>query len=279
MAFVLPFLVVLGLFLAVLLVLRVLDWRADRAAWARLAALQPAQPSMYDPEAVADLPEPARRYFNFAITPGTPLFPVVEVGMEGEFSLGTREKPNYRTMEARQILAAPHGFVWQLRLPGPIPISGSDSHRWTRFRLLGLVPVARLGGNPDHARSAYGRYVAESVFWAPAALLPGPGVVWEALGAHCARVIVRHEGLSQAVDVTVDAEGRPVEVSFMRWSDANPDRDYRLQPFGGTLSDFREVHGYRLPFRVEAGNMFGTGAYFPFFRAEVVAIHFPRPGG
>jgi hypothetical protein len=55
-------------------------------------------------------------------------------------------------------------------------------------------------------------------------------------------------------------------------------REYRIQPFGGTLSDFREVQGYRLPFRVEGGNMFGTGAYFPFFRAEVAAIRFPRPG-
>jgi hypothetical protein len=30
-----------------------------------------------------------------------------------------------------------------------------------------------------------------------------------------------------------------------------------------------------LSFRVEAGNMFGTEAYFPFFRIEVTAIRFP----
>jgi hypothetical protein len=35
------------------------------------------------------------------------------------------------------------------------------------------------------------------------------------------------------------------------------------------------VGGYRLPFRVEAGNMFGTADYFPFFLADVTEIRFP----
>jgi hypothetical protein len=77
------------------------------------------------------------------------------------------------------------------------------------------------------------------------------------------------------VDVTVGAERRPVQVVFQRWSDANPEKVHRLQPFGGFLSDFRKVGGYRLPFRVEAGNMFGTDDYFPFFLAEVTDIRFP----
>ena len=52
-------------------------------------------------------------------------------------------------------------------------------------------------------------------------------------------------------------------MSFQRWSNANPEKVYRLQPFGAVMSDFREVGGYRLPFRVEAGNMFGTDELFP----------------
>lgn len=52
---------------------------------------------------------------------------------------------------------------------------------------------------------------------------------------------------------------------FLRWSNANSDKKYRLQPFGGTLSDFREVKGYHLPFNVEAGNMIGTDDYFIFY--------------
>lgn len=278
MTFVYLFLAVLGFALFALLALRLWDGRADRLEWKRLATLQPQNPDIYDPVMVADLPEPARRFFNFAITPSTPLLTVAEIDMGGQFSLGTRQAPNYQQMNAKQILAAPSGFVWKLRLPGIVPVSGSDSGRWTRFRIFGLLPVARRGGDSDHSRAAYGRYIAEALFWTPAALLPGPKVVWGKVDENTARVTVSHMELSQAVDLKVDGGGRPVEVHFMRWSDSNPEKTHRLQPFGGKLSDFREVQGFRLPFNVEAGNMFGTDDYFVFFKAEVIAIRFLLSG-
>lgn len=255
--------------------LRWLDHRADRAEWNRLAALQPADPAVFSPDMIADLPDPARRFFTYAIRSGTPLLPVAEIDMGGKFSLGDRDAPAYQAMQAHQILAAPQGFVWSMRTLSGLSLSGSDTGSWTRFRIFGVIPVARLGGDADHRRSAFGRYVAEAVFWTPAALLPGPGVDWIAIDDDTARVTVRHDGLEQAVDLILGPEGSPVEVRFQRWSDANPDKQHRLQPFGGYLSDFREVQGYRLPFRVEAGNMFGTAEYFPFFLAEVSAIRFP----
>lgn len=273
------FAVSIGLFLllavAVVAVLRLLDRAADRAEWDRLSALQPAAPERFEPEIVADLPEPARRYFNYMIAPGTPLLPVAEIEMTGRFSLGTKDDPRYQPMVARQILAAPEGFVWAMRTRAGMPVSGSDSGKWTRFRIFGLIPVARLGGDPDHTRSAFGRNIGEAVIWSPAALLPGPGISWEAVGEDTARVTVRHGELSQTVDVTVDARGRPVTAVFQRWSNANPQGTHRLQPFGAVMSDFRDVGGYRLPFQVEAGNHYGTDAYFPFFIADVQKIGFP----
>ena len=275
MKFIYVFLALLVLLLVSLLILRLLDWRADQSEWKQLSSLQPTNPERYDFSMVANLPEPARRFFNFTIASGTPLYTVAEIDMGGQFSLGSQEDPNYQPMQAHQILAAPHGFVWRLNLPGIISVSGSDSGRWTRFRILGFIPVARMGGDSDHTRSAYGRYVAEAVFWTPAAILPRAGVTWEGIDENTARVTITHGKLSQAVDVTVNAEGQPIEVSFMRWSNANPEKSHRLQPFGGFLSDYRVVQGFKLPFRIEAGNMFGTNEYFPFFKAEVKAIRFP----
>lgn len=270
---------ILILAIAAGVVLAALDRRADRAERARLAALQPADPARFDPAMVAHLPEPARRFFGFAIQPGTSLLPVAEITMTGQFSLGSKDKPAYQAMTARQILAAPEGFVWSMKTHGGIPVSGSDSGAWTRFRIFGLIPVARLGGDADHARSAFGRYVAEAVFWTPAALLPGPGVKWSEVSETTARVSVRRGGLEQAVDVRVDDQGRPIEVFFQRWSNANPDKVHRLQPFGGRMSDFREIKGYRLPFHVEAGNHYGSEDYFPFFVADVTEIRFPGAQG
>ena len=139
------------------------------------------------------------------------------------------------------------------------------------------MPVARTGGAYDHRRSAFGRCVAEAVFWTPAAVLPGPNVNWETLSDSMARVTVRHDGLVQSVDVTIGRDGRPMEVTLQRWSDANREKRYTLQPFGGTLSEFREFEGFRLPTHVEAGNHFGRDTYFPFFIAEVIDIRFSSP--
>ena len=259
---------------------RASDHRADRSETRRLAELQPSEPERFDPVLVADLPEPARRYFTFAIAPGTPLWTVARISMTGWFGLGDRDAPRYMRMTAEQTLAAPHGFVWSMRAArGAMRVSGSDSGRWTRIWAMGFVPVARSGGDPDHARSAFGRYVAEAVFWTPAALLPAPGVHWEAVDDNVARVIVTQGGLSQSVAITVDAEGRPVEVVFPRWTNANPEKVFRIAPFGGYLSAFRNFEGFTLPTHVEAGNNFGTDDYFPFFIVDVHDVSFPMPLG
>lgn len=141
---------------------RAADHRADRTEARRLAEFQTSDRGRSDMSLVADLPEPARKYFAFAIAPGTPLYTVAEVSMTGRFALGDKEEPGYMEMTAEQTLAAPHGFVWSMRAArGAMRVSGSDSGRWTRFWAMGLVPVARIGGDRDHARSAFGRYVAE----------------------------------------------------------------------------------------------------------------------
>lgn len=256
---------------------RRMDHRADREAMHRLAATRPRAPARFDPAMVADLPEPARRYFLYTIKPGTPLCTVADITMAGWFGMGTKANPHYLEMTATQTLAMPVGFVWKMNAKrGLMRLSGSDSESWTRFWLMGLLPVARSGGDPDHRRAAFGRYVAEAVFWTPAAVLPGPAVAWERVDRDCARLTVRYEGLLQSVDLTVAPDGRPVQVRFERWSNANPEKVYRRQPFGGTLTAFREFAGFRLPTHVEAGNSFGTDQYFPFFVVDVTDIDFPQ---
>lgn len=106
-------------------------------------------------------------------------------------------------------------------------------------------------------------------------MLPGDNVRWEAIDDCSARVIPTHIELEQAIDLTVDAEGRPVKVVFQRWSSANPAKTFQFQPFGGYLSVYRKFSGFRLPTRVEAGNFFETDDYFAFFNATVTAPGLP----
>lgn len=259
--------------------LRLYDIHAERVAWSELADEPSTTPKTFEPAMVADLPDPARRYFLYAIAPGARLSDRVELKMSGQISLGTRAKPDYMPMRARQILAGADGFIWRVRAgSGKMWFSGSDGYArgkgWTRFWLYDAIPVVRAGGDADYARSAAGRSIAESLFWVPAALLPSPTVRWEAVDGDTARAIVNHGGEEHRLEITVAPDGRPLAVSIMRWSRENPDHVWRLQPFGGTVGDIRHVDGYRIAGSVEGGNGFGTDDYFAFYRARLERIRF-----
>lgn len=264
----------LGLLAVALVFWRLSDGRATRAEMARLQGL-PAGQGRFDPAMVADLPEPAQRFFRFAIAPGTPLFRRVTVRMEGQMGLGGKDAPGYVPFTATQLIAVPEGFVWALdgRMNG-LSLRGSDTGTWTRFWVGGLVPVARAGGTQDHRLSAFGRYMAEAALWVPTALLPSGHVRWSSPGPDLAQFDVRHDGLELRVVLDLDPEGRPKSVQLQRWSNANPEKTYRFQSFGGYAFEWRRVQGVQVATRVEAGNFFGSDAYFPFFKARVRDVTF-----
>jgi hypothetical protein len=83
--------------------------------------------------------------------------------------------------------------------------------------------------------------------------------------------------MQQTLDITVADNGQPTMVVIPRWTDANPDKTYRVQAFGGYVRDFRDIEGFRLPMRMEGGNFIGSDDYFPFYKAEAIAIRFPAP--
>lgn len=267
----------LVLCLLCLIVWRFSDTLAERRIWNNLIQHAGSSGTTFELSLLDGLPEPAQRYFRYTIAPGTPLVSVVEIDMAGQLGLGTKEEPRYGQMTAHQILAPPEGLVWRLQAG---PISGSDAvtsdTSWTRFWFFHLIPIVRVSGSADHHRSAFGRVVSEGAFWVPASLLPGDAVSWAPLDENTARATVSYGIYSQAIELTVRSDGQPSRVIIQRWSNENADKAWREQPFGGYLSDFQEVNGYRLPMRVEGGNLIGTENYFPFYKAEVQAIRFPQ---
>lgn len=256
------------------------DQEQMRSVWTALLAARETDPPRYDRAMVADLPEIAQRFFSRAIEPGTPLHRVVRLEMEGTFVLNGNPLP----MTARQILA-PYalGFVWQAAMgSGLMRFAGSDgyhvsaggrSESWTKFWLYGLIPLARVGGNADHARAAATRLMLETV-WVPASLLPQYGAEWAQTGPDTAEIRFAAMPGIEPMRITLDAEGNLVEVWALRWTDANTDKQYRLQPFGGRMLEMGRFSGFQIPRRVELGNFYGTPDYTPFFLATITAVEF-----
>ena len=56
------------------------------------------------------------------------------------------------------------------------------------------------------------------------------GVAWSAVDSDTARVTVAHRSLRQTLDIRVAATGQPMWVSMPRWSNANAEKTYRIQP-------------------------------------------------
>lgn len=259
--------------------------RRDRAQDARiitrLLARQPASPPVFSHSMLAGLPEPAQRFYRFAIAEGAPLVTVVDVQMQGRFDLGTIDAPSPQSMQARQVIAPPLGFLWTTKMGESLPITGSDGlvdgKSWSRFRLLGLFPVARAGGNPDHRLSAFGRLVGDALLFAPAAFLPAAEAGWDSLtwaeaGENSAEVTVTLGALTQSATLMVDGSGRLLSVSFSRWSNANLEKIFQRQPFGGDITEHGAFAGFTLPTRLTAGNHYGTEAYHIFFDVEITDI-------
>lgn len=278
-------LALLLLLLAVMLRARWLHARDEaqrRRVWVALEALCEADPPRYDPAMVAGLCEVARRYFSRAIAAGTPLHRVVQLEMEGSFVMNGRAVP----MRAREILAPPAcGFVWQAEIgTGLMGFAGSDGHyapagaaveSWTKFWLHGLLPLARIGGSDDHARAAATRTMLESC-WVPAALLPQFGAQWTQTGPDTA--LIRFDAVHgiEPMAITLAPDGSLVEVQALRWSDANAEKRYRLQNFGGRMLETGEFSGFSIPTRVELGNHYGGADYAPFFYGTITRVEY-RP--
>lgn len=234
----------------------------------------PSTGQVFAPEMVANLPEPARRYFVHAIQPGTPLAAQVHLRQTGTLRVGT----DWIAFSADQVLT-PDGLVWRAtsRL-GPLPITATDhvagGHGRTRIAALGLVPFVNESG-PDISRSTIGRLIVEYM-WLPPASLPvlRPGVKVEPVDADHFAVTVMVAGERMRLVYAVDSDGRLIESTLPRFGNQTPDQHYEYIPFGGLMDAEETFGGYTIPTRIRMGWWYGTAQYAEEFRFQVTAATF-----
>jgi hypothetical protein len=218
----------------------------------------------FPPAALSRLPEPARRYLEHAIAPGTRLARAVRLRMRGEIKL-----KRWLPFSAEEVIAWDRGMIWSaaVRMAG-LAIRGSDrlvgGEGAMRWRLLGIIPVMAASG-PDITRSAAGRMAGESVW------LCGDEVSWEAPDPSQAIARLTVAGEPAEVSLGIDAVGRLETVRFPRWG--NPEGGaFRRVDFGGVVEEERRFAGYTIPMRLRLGWYFGSARFDAegeFFRVQI----------
>ncbi|MCK4858617.1 MAG: hypothetical protein KAT58_11655 [candidate division Zixibacteria bacterium] len=221
------------------------------------------------------IPDPARRYLTHAIAPGTPLASSVTITMRGSIRLKPRGA--WLSMRAKQIIAAPRGFVWKASIgKGPIRITGADCYfdgsAELRFWLWGLIPLVKAAGM-DIVKSAAGRLAIETC-WLPSVWLPQHGARWEPVDEESTRICVSIGGEELSVLLQVGPNGELRRLSMQRWGDKTKDGSFVAIPFAAEVEEERNFDGYTIPTRVSVGWWHNTESYFEFFRAAVEHAEF-----
>lgn len=264
-----------GLLVAWLALRRVRFNNEVRLALLALKHKAGAGEEVFSVDRIAHFPEPARRYLSHAIAEGTRLAASVDFRMEGEIKLGPKTK--WQHFSAREVLAGPHGFVWDAGVKaGVLAVRGVDSYLEGEGRMrvwvAGIVPIIDAR-SADISRSTAGRLGSE-LAWAPSILLLMDGVAWSAPASDEVVAAFTLDGEKIELHLKIDEAGAVRELFLQRWSINVDSAGPQYLPFGATVSAEASAGGYTWPSRMEGGWRYGTDQYDPFIRLNLTEADF-----
>jgi hypothetical protein len=274
-----PLLVIAGLAVCLTAVFAVgaVCWRAGtKTIRSRLEAVRlPVRPQRFVPDELEGLPAPVRRYFDAALGDGQPMIVAVSMEHTGTFDMsdsGGQWKPF--TSIQRVVMKRP-GFDWNARIkaaPGltvRVHDAYLDGEGLLHASLFGLIPLVRMRGTGEEARSELMRFFAEAP-WYPTALLPSQGVHWEAVDDASARstftegettvsMLFRFDQNNMIESVRAQARGRAVGDEMIP------------TPWEGRWREYEIREGMRIPLEGEVAWMLPGGPK-PYWRERVTGV-------
>lgn len=218
-----------------------------------------AEPAVVSEADLARLPEPVQRWLRWAQVVGKPVPQTVRLQQDGQFKAS--ENGGWMDFNANQYYTTdPPGFVWtvSMKMMPLVTIQGRDKYAGgmgdIQMKALSLVTVAHeRGGGLD--QGALLRYLGE-IIWFPAGAI-SPHLAWSPIDATHAQATMTYQGTTASAIFTIDAEGRPVDVSADRYNDAKGQN----VPWSGRSYQFGELNGMRVPTAGDGVWHYPTGDY------------------
>ena len=216
-----------------------------------------------------DLPEPVRAFALRGMAGGTP-GRAVRLTQAAEMRM--RKGADWQRLTARQTISlAESGFAWVAeQRRGPIAVVRvlDSFHRGggrLEVRLFGAIRLGVYEG-PDAAVGEAMRYLAE-LPWVPDAILANRAITWTETPDGIAARIETAGGPAE-VTFSLDAAGDFVGLMARARPATLPDGSIGYLEWRGTLSDYAETGGRRMPRLGEVGYVYPDG-YETYFRGRI----------
>ena len=261
-------------------------WTGGARRWhGRTEALQRAlsarrdepEPATYDEDEIAGLPAVVERFFRTALRPGQPLIAEVRLRQHGTINLAADGEAWAPFTSSQRVVARRPAFAWDavVVMGHVVPVRVHDAYVGgegrTEAALLGLVPVADVGGTAAAAEAQLVRFLAEAA-WCPTVLLPSQGVEWRAVDEHRAEATLL-DGSTAATVVFAFADDGRIESVHAAARGRTVDGTLVPTPWGGRFTDHAERSGMQVPLRAEVFWELPDGEQ-PYWRGRVDAIDY-----
>ena len=218
-----------------------------------LAQSKPVPGQKFNLSQVADLPEPAQRYFKHVLKIGQPYINHVSLTHDGQFKMGLDKA--WMDIEGEQYFTTTKpGFIWK---GSTWMFTAFDSYINDSGRLvawvLSCIKVANSKGESFNEGELQ-RWLAESV-WFPTNLLPSQWLAWSAIDAQTAKLTFNYKNVSFYFTVTFNEIGEIKQMETQRFMTETKRERWICQ-----FSDYQNRNGVTIPLLGEVSWRLDKGA-------------------
>jgi hypothetical protein len=192
----------------------------------------------------SELPEPVRRHFRATLGARVPRIESAVVWGRADFNVGGL----WTRMRFKGYYVPGRAFRREMEITwfGVPILRGSDAYLGGEgsLEITGLVNTSSRGENFDQGQNL--AMWAEAPFTTPSVLVLDPRTRWEPIDAHTARLIVPFGEREEVLRAEFDPQsGLMRSMSGMRYRN----HEKAKTPWRGELSDWRTLHGIKVPHR------------------------------